>query len=154
MEERHERPDLAIAEMVVELRRRQGLAEREPFTLQAYVRAALLPDIPTFKTLRKMLVMLAHLFDGGYLGGAGTTQEGARAMGKDADLPPMVQSYISSVVLPAAQGKISIGNEFETTTVFSDKEGDHLSIHSDKEWYWFSPSTRTGELTLVIWRGR
>ena len=74
-----ERPDRVITETVAELRRRQGLAPHEAFTLVRYS-DEVNRMIPTFRTLRKMNAMLAHLFDSGFQDGVGQTQEGARLL--------------------------------------------------------------------------
>ena len=74
-----ERPDRVISETVAELRRRQGLAPHEAFTLVRYS-DEVNRIIPTFRTLRKMNTMLAHLFDSGFQDGVGRTQEGARLL--------------------------------------------------------------------------
>ena len=73
------RPDQVIEESIGELRRRQGLAPHEPFTLMSYGRA-LNAQHPTFKSLKKFVVILGAAFDQGYYEGVGATPAGARLL--------------------------------------------------------------------------
>ena len=81
-----DRPDRVIDETLVELRRRLGLADHEPFTLSAY-NLQVMRTIPTHRTLKKTLTMWAHLLGMGYSDDVGATLERSRL------LAHLLQSY-------------------------------------------------------------
>ncbi len=74
-----ERPDLVLSSAISELRIRRGLSEDAGFTLADYNRD-LMPKVGTFRSFKKFLTMIAHVWDLGYRENLQSTEGGCRVM--------------------------------------------------------------------------